>query len=392
MTDQQSLDRRAAELCLAHNIPFVIYSLPGTAETRFYASLPDADGASRAADADGGDSFFISRFGADEPYMAGVRAAMDARGVMDYVAANPDAMFDAPREMPYKTSTVRASWNMALRNMRDRLRREGGKVVLSRHTSLFSSRALLPLAEEYMALNPANFGYVCFTPETGVWYGSTPELILETMPGGGYATMALAGTRWTTDSSEPWDAKNIAEHETVVRYITSVLEGAGLSVTHGERHTVVTNGVEHLCTPLTATGDIPFGELLPLLNPTPAVAGVPLDRSLCEIDLLESHQRRCYAGVVGVTEGGRSHAYVNLRCAFAAPAANCNGRLAGWTHNVYAGGGIMPDSDEETEWAELEHKSHTLLSLIDGGMPDPDVVYNPAKIPFMTLTPVSSEK
>lgn len=52
----------------------------------------------------------------------------------------------------------------------------------------------------------------------------------------------------------------------------------------------------------------------------------------------------------------------------------------------------MPDSDEETEWSELEHKSRTLIRLIDGDMWDPETVYNPAKIPFTTLTPVTPEK
>ena len=391
MTDQQSLERLAAEICLSRNIPFVIYSLPGGTATRFYASLPDAEGCSRVSADDSGDCFFISRFGADEPYVAGVRCDMSAQDLIDYITANPDTVYVDTGEMPYKTSTVRASWNMAFRTMRERLRHEGGKVVLSRHTALFSSRSLLPLALEYMSLNPDNFGYICFTPENGVWYGSTPELLLATGDGAGeYSTMALAGTRWSDDG--PCDEKNIAEHETVVGYIASVLEDAGLEVARGTRHGVVTNGVEHLCTPLTARGDVPFGELLQRLNPTPAVAGVPLDKALGEIDLLESHQRRCYAGAVGVTEGGRSMAFVNLRCAFAAPAVNCNGRLEGWIHNVYAGGGIMPDSDEETEWSELEHKSRTLIRLIDGDMWDPETVYNPAKIPFTTLTPVTPEK
>lgn len=63
MTDQQSLERLAAEICLSRNIPFVIYSLPGGTATRFYASLPDAEGCSRVSADDSGDCFFISRFG-----------------------------------------------------------------------------------------------------------------------------------------------------------------------------------------------------------------------------------------------------------------------------------------------------------------------------------------
>lgn len=381
MTQQQLTDREAAEVCLRRNIPFALYSLPGSTATRFMAAPPDEDGECRAPLGTPGDCFFISRFAADEPYMAGVAATWTAADVLAWAAAHPDTSFAAARELPYKTSTHRASWDMAFRNMRGRLRRQGGKVVLSRHTALFSTRSLVGLAEAYMALNPDNFGYLCFTPETGVWYGSTPELLLETgETPDEYRTMALAGTRWSDDA--PWDAKNLSEHATVVAYISGVLASQGLEVESEECRTLLTNGVEHLCTPITARGDADFGRLLSALNPTPAVAGVPLETALAEIDIMETHQRRCYAGAVGVCTGGRIHAYVNLRCAFAAPAEAEEGRLHGWIHNVYSGGGLMADSDPDTEWEELERKSSFLIKTIDGGMWPPDVVYDPAGIPF----------
>lgn len=365
MTPELSMMIQAAEVCIDRFIPFVIYSLPGKEEVEFFASLPNAEGLSPAPADPDADSFFISRFGADEPYMAGVKASMSINDILEWASANPDTRFEPPCEFPVRSSTLRSGWEKAFRSVRKRLRATKGKVVLSRHTALFSSRPLVPLALEYISLNPANFGYLCFTPETGVWYGSTPELLLETDGKGEFRTMALAGTRW--DDSEPWDSKNIAEHAFVSSYITHRLAIAGLDVEVGDVTTLSTNGVEHLMTPIKARGNAEFPTLLSLLNPTPAVAGVPLDVAMAEIDLFETHQRRCYAGAVGLRLGGISRAFVNLRCAFAAPAVALKGSLPGWIHNVYAGGGLVADSDPKMEWEELNRKSLALLKVITDG-------------------------
>lgn len=370
----------AAEACLQRNIPFALYSLPGSGGLRFMASLPDDEGRADACIATPGDCFFISRFGADESYVAGVRADMDAPGVMEWISEHPRQVFEPARELPYRHSTVRAGWERAFAAMRGRLRRHGGKVVLSRHTAVFSTRPLVPLAVSYISLTPANFGYLCFTPETGVWYGSTPELLLESEEPGRYRTMALAGTRW--DPSQPWDAKNLAEHATVVTYIEHCLVEAGLDVSVGQVTTLTTNGVEHLYTPIEARGDATFGSLLGRLNPTPAVAGTPLEVALSEIDMLETHQRRCYAGAVGVRTGGATRAFVNLRCGFAAPAGDT---IPGWIHNIYAGGGLMADSDPATEWEELDRKTRTLTGLIADGLTAPSLEFDPRHTPFTSL-------
>lgn len=380
----------AAEACLQHNIPFALFSLPGSDELRFMASLPDSEGRSAAHMRTPGDCFFISRFGADEPYMAGVRADMDAHAVLRWIETHPQQSFEAASELPYRHSTVRVGWERAFTAMRGRLRRHGGKVVLSRHTAIFSSRPLVSLAVRYIALTTANFGYLCFTPETGVWYGSTPELLLESDGNGVFRTMALAGTRW--DPAVQWDIKNLAEHATVVSYIQYCLVEAGLEVNVGEITSVTTNGVEHLCTPIEARGDVSFDDLLDRLNPTPAVAGIPLELALSEIDMFETHQRRCYAGAVGVRTGGTTRAFVNLRCAFAAPAVAVNGTLPGWIHNIYAGGGLMADSEAPTEWEELDRKSRTLTGLIADGLTAPDIEYDPRRIPFSSLQAIVTEQ
>ena len=362
-----------ARECLSYYIPFVIYALPGSDKTRFMASLPDDRGESHPdIDPDrSGDCFFISRFASDEPYMAGVNDVMDEEQVIAYLAAHPDIRFDEPCERPALTSTRRVSYDEAFRAMTRRLQKEGGKVVLSRHETLFSERDIIDVAEEYFRLSPQAFRYLCFTPETGVWLGATPELLLESVPGSDeIRTMALAGSRPTDDTPYEWDSKNLQEHEVVVKFITDTLTAHGLEVTAQPVGELQAGPVTHLCTHITARGDLHnVGPIINDLNPTPAVAGWPRPLAIAEIDAYETHQRRCYGGIVGIRTAGVLHVYVNLRCAFVAPFLY-DGR-DGWVYNLYAGGGLMPDSVLDDEWAETQRKMQALRSCIRNATSDP---------------------
>lgn len=355
-TEPTQLFREAAATAISHNLPFALVSLPGSDTYRIYSSIGT----------DTGDCFFMSRFGGDDVEIPSLAATTP-----EAVIAHCDALNDVltpPTERPYTRSTLYASWRGAFDRIHDLLRHRDGKVVLSRHTSLFSRRPVIDVAMEYMQANPERFGYIAFTQQSGLWYGTTPEKLLEGNTARNiYTTVALAGTRWDTDIDAPWDKKNLWEQDYVRRYITSRLEEAGFEVEAGPTVTLSTGGVQHIFTPIRARGSLAFDETLAILNPTPAVAGMPVDVAMGLIDILESHQRRCYAGVVGVKEKNHTMAYVNLRCAFAAPVMI--ELESGWLHNIYAGGGIMSDSKPDTEWEELDRKSAQITAIID---PDPE--------------------
>lgn len=358
-----TLQEEAVTQSLRHNIPFVIYALPGEDEVRFMASLPDADGESHARMDGEADCFFISRFASDEPYMAGVTASMDEEALVAQVAANPDISYDACQERPALTSTRRVSYDEAFHVMTRRLRKAGGKVVLSCHSSVFSAGSLIDTARDYFDTSRQAFRYMCFTPETGIWLGATPELLLETQPGSNeLRTMALAGTR-PDDASWTWDDKNIQEHKVVTEFITDVLASHGLEVECDPMCELHAGSVTHLCTRITAHGHIASaGAIINDLNPTPAVAGWPRQVAIAEIDALETHQRRCYSGIVGVKTRSGLRVFVNLRCAFIAP-ATLDG-TDGWIYNIYAGGGLMPDSQLGDEWDEASRKMNAMLHCI----------------------------
>ncbi len=98
-------------------------------------------------------------------------------------------------------------------------------------------------------------------------------------------------------------------------------------------------------------------ELAGVLHPTPAVGGEPGEVAARLIPALEGLDRGWYAGPVGWTDAaGDGEFCVALRCALV------RGRLA----HLYAGCGIVRDSDPVAELAETEVKLGALLPVLAG--------------------------
>lgn len=358
-----SLTVDAVNTCLYDGIPFVLFALPGQDMFRFYASMPDGEGRSYAFDDEKSDCFFINFFDNDEPYTAGIRFDMDELQVLERERACPVVSREAEIR-PRIAGTFRASYHDAFSRVIPRLKIDGGKVVLSRHRSIFTRKFPVEIAGEYFALTSSTFRYLCYTKETGIWLGSTPELLLETDKSRKeIRTMSLAGTRLVSDES-PWDDKNLSEQSIVTSYISKKLVDVGLDVKIGELCELRFMNIKHLCNEITAHGDVDISELMGRLSPTPAVAGYPRARAIEEIGLYETHRRHCYGGYVGVRIDGDYHSYVNLRCAFMAPALYND--QPGWLSNLYAGGGIVSASNEDEEWNETFAKTEMLARITLG--------------------------
>ena len=117
--------------------------------------------------------------------------------------------------------------------------------------------------------------------------------------------------------------------------------------------------VSHLGTLLTGTlsereGEHPSAlELVALLHPTPAVAGTPVDLALDYLAKLEELDRDRYAGPVGFMDArGDGEWYLGIRSAIV---AGCSARL-------FAGVGIVADSDPAAELAETQLKLQAFLA------------------------------
>lgn len=385
---------RAVEECISRHIPFVAYMFPADDTLRFMASTPDEEGRSIPSP-EAGQCFFISRFSGDEEYTAGVSAEMTAGEVLEMVNTHPGIDFGMPDIYPSLYSTNPLNYREGLTKIRSRVRKIGGKGVLSRIKSLFTTLSPVESAERFFAANPNTFRYLCYTPETDIWLGATPELLLESDAASGTVnTMAVAGTRPVdTPDDTDWDEKNIEEHLIVVNFIEEHLKENSLDVETSDIMELDTGDVTHLVTLIKGTGDNPdFPAIMHDLSPTPAVAGAPRDLALTEIDIFETHRRHCYTGYVGLRTDDEYIAYVNLRCAFGAEAMLDGYQGIVW--NLYAGGGIMGTSEVDSEWEETELKMAPLYrcltsdSLLSSGQKTFSIinpataVFTPSRLPF----------
>lgn len=200
---------------------------------------------------------------------------------------------------------------------------------------------------------PNAFNCLFHTPQGETWLCSTPELLLR-READAWHTMALAGTR--AGGTIPWDAKNLREHALVAEHITACLRPVASEIECDGPHTVTAGRMlEHLCTHIRfcmPAQHLPV--LLQTLPPTPAVSGFPATAARDFIHRHPDIDRSYYAGYLGPVSARATHLFVTLRCMQVFPAL-CR---------LYAGGGLMPDSDEQAEWAETTLKMQTMRSLI----------------------------
>lgn len=197
---------------------------------------------------------------------------------------------------------------------------------------------------------------------TGCWLTATPEKLLSGSAAG-WQTMSLAGTMtWDDESANPdlhaWSEKNRHEQQVVTDYLQEQLAPIASTISIGRPHPVRAASVAHLRTDIrfTCPPEWTTGRLLERLHPTPAVCGQPRREAGCFLRKTEPHARRYYAGFSGPLHlNGECALYVSLRCMeIEADAVHC-----------YAGGGLLPDSREESEWSETQRKLRTMLDLFE---------------------------
>lgn len=240
-------------------------------------------------------------------------------------------------------------------------RKQFEKLVLSRSQTIPADAGFSPAAAFHKAIERYKYSYVylCHTPETGTWFGCTPEIILAGEKGE-WHTVALAGTQPLQNGELPteWDDKNRKEQEYVAFYIRKQLQALGIKPAETAPAPVRAGELSHLksdfCFPLPDNKKL--GDLLKRLHPTPAVCGLPKEDTYRFIRENEGYDRSYYSGFIGwLAPEEKSDLYVNLRCMNILPDAFV----------LYAGGGILASSETESEWLETEAKMQTMKRLLE---------------------------
>ena len=316
---------------------------------------------------------------------AGPEAAVEA--VEDRLAAETErlAAVDGDGSEPprpgiaeSRRTTSRAAWRESVEAAVDRIR--GGdlrKVVLAQalEADLASEFPRAATLERLTGKYPDCHRYY-FEPDEGgsAFFGATPERLVS-LRGRTVETDALAGTtgRGETPAEDEWlaqelldDAKNVHEHELVADTVREQLEPFAASVAAGERRVRRLATVQHLHTPITAelSDDRHVLELVEALHPTPAVGGLPPDRALQTIHETEPFDRGWYAAPVGWIDAAGNGAFaVAIRSAVATL------RRA----TLFAGVGLVADSDPDREWDEIQLKYRPILDELEAGDEATDV-------------------
>ena len=242
------------------------------------------------------------------------------------------------------------------------------KVVLAQSMRVDLARAVsVPavyarLSETY----PDCFRFLVAPEGGGAFLGATPERLV-TRDGRSVRTEALAGStgRGDTPAEDEWLArqlqnseKDVHEHELVAEAIKGQLDPVTTTVSTGDRTVRRLDTVQHLQTPITAelAEDDHVLSLVEALHPTPAVGGLPPDAALETIKETEAFDRGWYASPVGWFDAGGDGTFaVGIRSAVA------EGRRA----TLFAGNGIVADSDADREYDEVQLKYRPVLDALE---------------------------
>jgi len=245
------------------------------------------------------------------------------------------------------------------------------KVVLARRVPvpltapLGGHVALARLAARY----PDCFLYVIEPGPGRTFLGASPELLVAS-DGKAVASMALAGSAPRGPTAEEDDAlgrglrdspKERREHAVVQEDMAARLRGAGVALDPppDEPQLLRLRNVQHLHTPLRGTlqDGAHVLDLVGALHPSPAVGGAPRAPALRFLRATEGFSRGWYAGPIGWFDAaGQGVFAVALRCALLA-------RDEAW---LFAGAGIVEDSDPVREWEETILKLQPMLEALGG--------------------------
>ncbi len=234
------------------------------------------------------------------------------------------------------------------------------KVVLSRRVSLACQQVESKARELFAAAceaYPQAFVALISTPRCGTWLMATPELLLESH-GGIMRTMALAGTmRTEAGGMVEWSKKNKDEQAVVAQYVTETLAPLAQDIEAQGPETTQAANLAHLRTlfSFTLRPGARVTDLLAALHPTPAVCGLPKAAAQEALRAHEGVEREYFSGFAGALRAnGDTDVFVTLRCM----------KMSGDGCTLFAGGGLMPESRMEDEWAETEAKMAAMANLL----------------------------
>lgn len=214
----------------------------------------------------------------------------------------------------------------------------------------------------------ASFGS-SYRYSVGNMIGASPELLVQ-VEGRTIRSHPLAGTAPRTGDPDTdvllateliESTKNQLEHRLVVDMVRdTLLPHCSFLDWEAEPSIVTVANVQHLGTAVEGALTEPAPSAMTfvkMLCPTPALGGHPSAQAIAFIDEHERMNRGFYGGAVGVMNAAGDGTFaVTIRCA----QLSDDRRIA----RLFAGGGIVAESDPYSELAETQAKFQAMLSAI----------------------------
>lgn len=264
----------------------------------------------------------------------------------------------SPGEITFTSRKDESEWTSIVRAVVDQVQAgKASKVVLAREILAHSQYPIDPrwpwtwLVSAYGS---------CWNYMVDGLVGSTPEMLVR-REDGMTISRVLAGTIQRIEGVDDRaqssrlssSEKDLEEHRMAVASVAETL-GAHLSAIHiPEAPYVLTlPNVMHLATDITGISrpDYSTLQLAGLTHPSAAVCGTPTEVARQIIAEREGMDRGRYAGIVGwIDTQGDGEWGLALRCGYADPDD-------AHTMHLYAGGGIVSQSNPNAEFVETEAK------------------------------------
>lgn len=305
----------------------------------------------------------------------------DGVSLFEKVAAERDALFQMDRKS--ETGQIArlneimeinpAEWKGAVADAIRDLKNGGPlkKVVLARELRLFFD-SKVDTGNLLGNLEDTQKTSFIFSFESGgdSFIGASPERLVKKR-GKSVQSACLAGSipRGKTEEEDNQlgalllnDEKNLSEHQYVVDMIRGALEGACEKVNIPDKPRLMKiRDIQHLYTPVegVALDTTTLLQLIERLHPTPALGGLPKELAVEKIRELEALDRGFYAAPIGWMDyAGNGEFAVAIR----------SGLIQGQEASLFAGCGVVSNSDVDSEYLETGLKFRPMLSALGGKM------------------------
>ncbi|HLR60291.1 MAG TPA: isochorismate synthase [Pseudogracilibacillus sp.] len=274
-----------------------------------------------------------------------------------------------PRKVKSKLEIEPEEWKESVSLARDAIIAEKAKkIVLAREMRLTFEETIIvgDVLEKLIETQPNSY---IFAIEKGsdCFVGATPERLVK-VTGNELLSTCLAGTtpRGQTEKEDEIlatdllnDAKNRKEHDYVVQMIKRSIDSSCDNINIPDEPIIYPlPNLQHLYTPVTA--DLKTGntiiDLVKELHPTPALGGLPNEAALQFIRDHERLDRGWYGAPVGWLDDRFNGEFaVAIR----------SGLIQADEASIFAGCGVMKDSDPELEYEETNVKFLPMLNVLE---------------------------